>query len=96
MSAHTPGPWLRTDRTVFSLMPCGWRKGVEQFKNRFSFSFAFDADVSDAERDATMAVAQAAPDLLEALQAMYAAYNDITPECDKASAAIAKATGVKP
>jgi hypothetical protein len=40
--AATPGEWKREDRTVYVLEPDGWRKGVEQFRNRFSCSVSRD------------------------------------------------------
>jgi len=79
-----------------------WRKGIEQFKNRFSFNFQFDKDVSEDEKEATILMTMAAPDLLEALQAMvdevgkfcyHPSLEHLGPWFTDANAAIAKATG---
>lgn len=65
---HTPGPWERIHETIYALTHAGWRKGVEQFKNRMTVQVSFDKDVDEAEAEATLALIQAAPDLLEALK----------------------------
>ena len=65
---HTPGPWLREGHTVYALMHFGFRKGVEQFKNRFWASVYKDNEVSEEEREANSCLIEAAPDLLDALQ----------------------------
>jgi len=65
---HTPGTWLIVNTTIYSLMHHEWRKGIEQFKNRFSFNFQFDKDVSEDEKESTILMTMAAPDLLECLQ----------------------------
>lgn len=98
MSAHTSGPWLREGSFVYALMSDGFRRGEEQFKNRFYFQVNRDhADCSQEECDAVAALAQAAPDLLEALVALMERDLDSRlngfPEVAQARAAIAKATG---
>jgi hypothetical protein len=40
--AATPGKWRREDRTIYVLEHDVWRKGVEQFSNRFSCSVSRD------------------------------------------------------
>lgn len=40
----TQGEWLAEGRTVYSLMHFGWRKGEEQFKNRFWMPVYKDAE----------------------------------------------------
>ena len=68
MSA-TLGPWLREGSFVYALMSDGFRRGEEQFKNRFYFQVNRDhADCSQEECESVAALAQAAPDLLEALK----------------------------
>jgi hypothetical protein len=56
LSATTPGEWLLVDRTVYSLEHDGWRKGVEQFRNRFSCSISRDG--SGAPEDELVANAE--------------------------------------
>jgi hypothetical protein len=95
---HTPGPWLRIGTTVYALMHAGWKRGVEQFKNRFTVQVQRDRECSEEEAEANARLIAAAPDLLEALEAMYEMFNGngITPNDDdaiiSARAAIAKAT----
>lgn len=64
---HTPGPWMSTDRTVYALMHDGWKRGVEQFKNRFYASVQYDRECSEQEAVANARLIAAAPELLEAL-----------------------------
>lgn len=100
---HTPGPWLREGNTVYALMHFGFRKGVEQFKNRFWAGVYKDREVSEEEREANAILIAAAPELLEALQMGYAEtmdyirLNNLGAENNHwlvlARAAIAKATG---
>lgn len=47
--AGTDGPWLRENATVYALMHSGWRKGVEEFKNRFSCHVQHDQKDSTPE-----------------------------------------------
>jgi len=98
--AHTPGPWLMVSNTVYSLTHAGWRKGVEQFKNRFHAYVQADKECPDDEHTANVRLIAAAPDLLEAAKALVAAddaRSNVQPlyesACALARAAIAKATG---
>jgi hypothetical protein len=97
MSKFTNGPWLREGTTVYALMHAGWKKGVEQFKNRFYCSVQHDKDCSEEEAEANARLIAAAPDLLEALEALFNAADsctDLTPDVmRKAQAAIKKARG---
>ena len=72
MSKHTPGPWLREDRTIYTLMHHGWRKGVEQLKNRFTVTVQKDFECSQEEIEANARLIAAAPELLKALKAIEA------------------------
>ena len=65
---HTPGPWLIQGKTVYALMHHGWRKGVEQLKNRFYASVYVDRECDEKEAEANVRLIAAAPDLLEALK----------------------------
>lgn len=58
MSKYTVGPWFRDGRTVYALNSRNF--------NRFSFSVQ-DAHTPESELIATATLAQAAPELLEAL-----------------------------
>jgi hypothetical protein len=69
----TPRPWLRDGRLIYALQSTGYRKGVEQFENRFSASFQAK---NEAEAEANAALAHEAVnslaayrDLLEAAKA---------------------------
>jgi hypothetical protein len=103
MSKHTPGPWLRDGRTVYALMSVGFRRGVEQFANRFWAGVQAGPECSDEETEAIARLMEAAPELLEALiklEAMAERYRPQgapLPDAQKqARAAIAKATGDQP
>ena len=50
----TPGPWMSEGHTIFSLMHFGWRKGVEQFKNRFWMPVYKDCECPEEERKANV------------------------------------------
>ncbi|HCI2724793.1 TPA: hypothetical protein NOT47_005107 [Pseudomonas aeruginosa] len=86
MMKHTPGPWYRDGTTVYALNPHNF--------NRFSAQI-HGAHTPKSELEAVAQLMQAAPDLLEALQACI---QQITALCsaddvpDQARAAIAKAT----
>jgi hypothetical protein len=106
MSKHTPGPWLRDGKTIYALMHAGWRKGVEQFKNRFYCSVYGDKDCDDDEWEATARLIASAPDLLEACRVAMkglAIYADLHPESaykvrwvvNYVNDAIAKAEGAR-
>lgn len=64
MSRHTPGPWLRTGTTVYALVSAGWRRGVEQFKNRFTIQVQRDRDCPEEGAEANARLCEASPDLL--------------------------------
>lgn len=81
MAGHTKGPWLRDSTTVYALMHAGWRKGVEQFKNRFFCGVYGVRECGDEELEANARLMAAAPDMLEALQAAQAAL-DHRPNCE--------------
>jgi hypothetical protein len=65
---HTPGPWVRIGTTVYALMHDGWKRGFEQFKNRFTVQVQRDRECSEEEAEANARLIAAAPDLLEALR----------------------------
>lgn len=92
-AAHTPGPWLTVSNTIYSLMHAGWRKGTEQFKNRFHAYVQADMDCPDDEHKANVLLIAAAPDLLAALQGVIRVADRKTDEFDAARAAVAKAIG---
>lgn len=96
---HTAGPWLREGTFIYALQHHGWRKGEETFCNRFSAGFQLGKGCSEEELIANATLAQAAPDLLEALQLMLKQFTK-TPSSladsearRKAHAAIRKALG---
>jgi hypothetical protein len=94
---HTPGPWARIGTTVYALMHDGWKRGVEQFKNRFTVQVQRDRECSEEEAEANARLIAAAPDLLEALeQAVTSMQDSGYPNSHvavrAARAAIAKAT----
>jgi hypothetical protein len=98
MSEHTPGPWLREGNTIYALMHHGWRKGVEQMRNRFTTFVQKDREISDKELEANARLICAAPELLEALKLcrphMYDHASNTPDEAfNKLCAAIAKAEG---
>lgn len=99
-SKHTPGPYLRTGTTVYALQHAGWRKGEEQFCNRVYASVYAGPGCPPEEVEAVARLFQAAPELLEALKSLYDYVGDpisfaesADSVFEKASAAIAKATG---
>lgn len=86
MNAHTPGPWM----VVHELRPND--EAVADLVNNTWVIPERPVRLGSWHADA--ALIAAAPDLLAALQTMVdASQNDITPECDRARAAITKATG---
>lgn len=102
MSAHTPGPWKKSER----LNGPWWHissghsiDGQECGSGRQAIACVHGESKRGAKAYAEMFEANArliaaAPELLEALQVMLdAAQHDITTECDIARAAIAKAIG---
>ncbi len=78
----TPGPWLRDGRTVYALEHAGWRKSVEQFKNRFYASVQQTPTTPEEEIEANARLIAAAPELYEAL----AEFMDIWNSSDSRSA----------
>lgn len=56
----TPGEWLHTDRTVYALQHAGWRKGVEQFENRFYCGIQHGRGTPEIELEANAAYIAAA------------------------------------
>lgn len=94
---HTPGPWLRDGKTIYSLTHAGWRKGIEQFKNRFSATIQGDFETPIFELEANADLIAAAPELLKALRQCHFVlkqHPDIYPHGGMlAEKAIAKAEG---
>ena len=83
MSAkHTPGPWKATARHVTA----------PETEDRLELRVTIGGGNRDDNRANARLIA-AAPDLLEALEACYAALHPNSAEGKAASAAIAKATG---
>lgn len=98
MNKFTQGPWLITECTVYALMHAGYKKGIEQFKNRFYCHIQRDKDCSLEEALANARLIAAAPDLLEALDSWLNAYDDADSwmKCrEDAKIAYEKATGIK-
>jgi len=93
----TPGPWLREGRTVYALQDSTSR--FVDKENRFSAGFYSGNGCSESEVIANATLAEAAPELLEAIQAMLSKahkqnWNDKYPEeVEAAQAAIDKALG---
>lgn len=94
--------------TVYMLESDGFRRGVEQFRNRFSANVQGYGSTPKEELEEIATLMAAAPELLEALQMIIAAcdacgkdddkslIDEFTQKMeDKARAAIAKATGQK-
>lgn len=85
--SHTPGPWLIEKSLVYSLMHHGWRKGIEEFKNRFSCRIEHDISCDAEERKCTVDLIAAAPELLEMLEAalpyVIGAYECAFPDAEK-------------
>jgi hypothetical protein len=73
---HTPGPWLRIGTTVYALMHDGWKRGVEQFKNRFTVQVQRDRECSGEEAEADARLIAAAPEMLEALHKLVDSCDD--------------------
>jgi len=64
----TPGPWLREDRLIYSLQSAGFKKGKEQFENRFGAVFLPGKTCPIEEVEANARLAQAAPEMYELLK----------------------------
>ncbi len=73
-TSHTPGPWMREKRIVFTLAHAGWRRGVEQFSNWFSAHVQGYGGVSPEELEANARLIAAAPDLLVCCKAALLAF----------------------
>lgn len=58
--AAMPGEWLHTDRTVYALQHAGWKKGVEQFENRFYCGIQHGRGTPEIELEANAAYIAAA------------------------------------
>jgi hypothetical protein len=65
--------WLREDRTVYALQHAGFRKGIEQFQNRWSFHVQGGPGSTPGELVAVARAAAAAPALIDALRTISAA-----------------------
>lgn len=103
----TPGQWLRVGNFVYELEHAGYRKGVEQFRNRFSISVNNDNQaLSAGEIEAIARKVQALPKLFAALEKAVAQYGkpggpwNVPSEpgtwIAEAKAAIARARGETP
>ena len=66
---HTAGPWSVAGTTIYALEHEGWRRGAEVFRNRFD-ARAQGPHCPIDELEANARLIAAAPDLLEALQAL--------------------------
>lgn len=90
---HARGPWLRkewaTRDSDGAIETCGWQ--VVDTDGHLVTACCVEG-ASD-EEEASLDLISAAPELLEALQAVVAVADRATDEFDRARAAIAKATG---
>lgn len=85
---HTPGEWF-TCRGVSSIyIEARLRQGVVQ-----EIAACGPTEAGHEQQEANARLIAAAPELLEALQAVVAVADRATDEFDRARAAIAKATG---
>lgn len=75
MSAHTPGPWLVTDRTVYALTPNGHQNRF--WAGAYSIGRGDEGEASRDELAANVSLIAAAPDLLSAAEAMCTHIEDI-------------------
>lgn len=99
---YTPAPWFVEGTTVYALEHYGWKKGEEQFCNRFTASVQRGQKENKDELLANAQLISSAPELLEALQ-WYIENDDVRLEMAgnefyangyyKAKAVIAKALG---
>lgn len=76
---HTPAPWFVEGNTIYALEHYGWRKGEEQFCNRFTASIGRGQKNNDGELLANAQLISAAPELLEALKISQKLLKNITP-----------------
>ena len=112
MSKHTPGPWVLKE-TKHDIVISDWcvvagddRIGLFPYKRIYSDDRSQSGLVICHERMANAKLIAAAPELLEALQALYDYNPHNCPSCEptneelelweKAKAAINKATGEQP
>lgn len=63
-------PWNRMGLTVYALEHAGWKRGDELVRNRWSFHVQAGPETTEKECEVIAALAQSAPDLLEALKTM--------------------------
>ena len=68
----TKGTWLRDGRTVYALQPSHAPR-LSEMENRFSAGFYAGYGCPDEEVQANAQLAMSAPDLLEALTALWSA-----------------------
>lgn len=68
MSEFIRGPWEQSGCTVYALCHDGWRKGVEQFRNRFT-AHVQDAHTDIKELEATACLIASSPDMYDAIKA---------------------------
>lgn len=92
---HTPGPWV-ADYDIYPVMVCSQsqrRPTYDEIGNVDGEAIEFVANTGDNKANARLIAA--APELLEALQAMLAVKTEIDAEIAErdARASIAKATG---
>ncbi|UIY58142.1 hypothetical protein [Burkholderia cepacia] len=64
--------WLKSDRLIYALQHYGWRKGEEQFCNRFSAQFSAGPGCTEDELRGYVDLAHAAPDMAEVLEMLAA------------------------
>lgn len=103
--SHTPGPWVALCADVSGVRPIGddgvrfWEIHEASSDDRYRGGIAsvhaaeHIQGITRAERDANARLISAAPELLEALEAVVSVADRKTVEFDKAHAAIAKARG---
>jgi hypothetical protein len=81
-SATPPAAVHRSGSLLYTLMHDGWRKGVEEFRNRLMVRLERDKTVPDAEYEAVMArLALALDASSETQEGRAERYEDICPRC---------------
>lgn len=96
---HTPGPWYLSKRNPLRVIASGPRR--QTLLTASTRGLGPTAADAQAEAEANARLAQAAPDLLKALEALrekckaegWLLRGDTVAEMDESGAAIAKATG---
>ena len=68
MSEITKAPWLKMEFGIYALQHYGWRKGEEQFCNRFSAQFSAGPGCTEDELRGYIDLAHAAPDMALVLE----------------------------